>query len=138
MAPSPSMTNGWAAVIFHPSSSRPLVFNGTVPPKLLKHFASNKAFIYFLEAWAAIITPILVKPLLTPTYIQLCDNDAATHAIIKGSPLNNLLGPMSASDVSLSFHLMSHHPLTLAAGRFCLVVGVWLLGFVLFPVLQVS
>ena len=94
--PSPSMTNGWAAVIFHPSSPRPLVFNGTVPPKLLKHFASNKAFIYFLEAWAAIITPILVKPLLTPTYIQLCDNDAATHAIIKGSgshaPLNNLLG----------------------------------------------
>ena len=96
LLPSPSMTNGWAAVIFHPSSSRPLVFNGTVPPKLLKHFASNKAFIYFLEAWAAIITPILVKPLLTPTYIQLCDNDAATHAIIKGSgshaPLNNLLG----------------------------------------------
>ena len=96
ISPSPSMTNGWAAVIFHPASSRPLVFNGTVPPKLLKHFASNKAFIYFLEAWAAIITPILVKPLLTPTYIQLCDNDAATHAIIKGSgshaPLNNLLG----------------------------------------------
>ena len=94
--PSPSMTNGWAPVVFHPASTRPLVFNGTVPPKLLKHFASNKAFIYFLEAWAAIITPILVKPLLTPTYIQLCDNDAATHAIIKGSgshtPLNNLLG----------------------------------------------
>ena len=94
--PSPSMTNGWAAVVFHPDSHKPLVFNGTVPPKLLKHFASNKAFIYFLEAWAAIITPILVKPLLTPTYIQLCDNDAATHAIIKGSgshaPLNNLLG----------------------------------------------
>ena len=94
--PSPSMTNGWAAVVFHPSSSRPLVFNGTVPPKLLKHFASNKAFIYFLEEWAAVITPILVKPLLTPTYIQLCNNDAATHAIIKGSgshaPLNNLLG----------------------------------------------
>ena len=39
---------------------------------------------------------------------------------------------MSASDVSLTFHLMSHHPLTLAAGRFCLVVGVWLLGFVCF------
>ena len=47
---------------------------------------------------------------------------------------------MSASDVSFSFHHMSHHPLTLAAGRFlCLVVGVLLLGFwCLFPVLQVS
>ena len=30
---------------------------------------------------------------------------------------------MSASGVSLSFHHMSHHPLTLAAGRFfCLFV----------------
>ena len=96
LTPSPTMTNGWAAVVFHPSSTKPLVFNGTVPPRLLKHFASNKAFVYFLEAWAASITPILVKPSLTSTYIQLCDNDAATHAIIKGSgshtPLNNLLG----------------------------------------------
>ena len=94
--PDPAMTNGWAAVVFHPDATKPLVFNGTVPPSLLKHFASNKAFIYFLEAWAAIITPILVAPLLTSTYVQLCDNDAATHAIIKGSgshtPLNNLLG----------------------------------------------
>ena len=96
LTPSSEMTNGWAAVVFHPSAKTPLVFHGTVPPKLLKHFASNKAFIYFLEAWAAIITPILIKPLLTSTYIQLCDNDAATHAIIKGSgshaPLNNLIG----------------------------------------------
>ena len=96
LTPSSEMTNGWAAVVFHPAAKTPLVFHGTVPPKLLKHFASNKAFIYFLEAWAAIITPILIKPLLTSTYIQLCDNDAATHAIIKGSgshaPLNNLIG----------------------------------------------
>ena len=48
---------------------------------------------------------------------------------------------MSASGVSLSFHHMSHHPLTLAAGRFfvcllflCLLFGFWCL----FPVLQVS
>ena len=96
LTPSSEMTNGWAAVVIHPSANTPLVFHGTVPPRLLKHFASNKAFIYFLEAWAAIITPILIKPLLTSTYIQLCDNDAATHAIIKGSgshaPLNNLIG----------------------------------------------
>ena len=96
LTPSADTTNGWAAVVFHPDSTTPLVFNGTVPPRLLKHFASNKAFIYFLEAWAAIITPVLIQPLLTPTYIQLCDNDAATHAIIKCSgkhvPLNNLIG----------------------------------------------
>ena len=94
--PSSETANRWAAVVFHPRPTKPLAFNGTVPPRLLKHFASNKALIYFLEAWAAIITPVLVQPLLTPTYIQLRDNDPATYAIIKGSgkhmPLNNLLG----------------------------------------------
>ena len=35
---------------------------------------------------------------------------------------------MSASGVSLSFHHMSHHPLTLAAGRFF----VWLFVFPVF------
>ena len=96
LTPSPEMTNGWAAVVFHPSAQTPLMFHGTVPPRRLKHFASNKASIYFLEAWAAIITPRKIKPVLSSTYIQLCDNDAATHAIIKGSgshaPLNNLIG----------------------------------------------
>ena len=47
---------------------------------------------------------------------------------------------MRASGVSLSFHYMSHHPLTLAAGRFCVgvVVVAFALCFCLFPVLQVS
>ena len=38
---------------------------------------------------------------------------------------------MSASGVSLSFHHMSHHPLTLAAGRFCLSVVFVFVGWVL-------
>ena len=40
---------------------------------------------------------------------------------------------MSASDVSLSFHHMSHPPLTLAAGRFlfgCWCFVAWVLVFV--------
>ena len=88
-------TNGWAAVIFPPDKT-PIVIHGAVPWKILRHFTSNRAYIYFLEAWAAIVTPALVKPLLTHPYIQLCDNDPATHAINKGSgkhqPLNNLIG----------------------------------------------
>ena len=88
-------TNGWAAVVFPPDKT-PIVIHGAVPWKILRHFTSNRAYIYFLEAWAAIVTPVLVKPLLTHPYIQLCDNDPATHAINKGSgkhqPLNNLIG----------------------------------------------
>ena len=88
-------TNGWAAVIF-PPGKKPTIVHGSVPRKILQHFASNKAYIYFLEAWAAIITPVLIQPLLTNPYVQLCDNDPATHAINKGSgrhqPLNNLIG----------------------------------------------
>ena len=47
---------------------------------------------------------------------------------------------MSASDVSLSSHHMSHHPLTLAAGRFLFgcCSCFCCLGFGLLPVLQVS
>ena len=51
---------------------------------------------------------------------------------------------MRASGVSLFFHHLSHHPMTLASGRlrwcFCLFVCLLLLCFVLcwFPVLQVS
>ena len=46
---------------------------------------------------------------------------------------------MSASDVSPPFHLMSHLPLTLAAGRFFWLLVFGLLVFLfLFPVLQVS
>ena len=88
-------TNGWAAVVFPPNRT-PLVIHGTIPRSILQHFTSNRAYIYFLEAWAAIITPVLAEPLLTHPYIQLCDNDPATHAINKGSgrhqPLNNLIG----------------------------------------------
>ena len=55
---------------------------------------------------------------------------------------------MRASGVSLSFHHLSHHPMTLAAGRLCwcfvvvafaLLFLFLLLGFwCLLPVLQVS
>ena len=40
-------TNGWAAVIF-PPGRRPTIIHGSVPRKILQHFASNKAYIYIL------------------------------------------------------------------------------------------
>ena len=91
-----SASNGWAAVLFSPHGYRTTVLFGHVPHNLLLQFAHNNTFIYFLEAWAAIIAPVLFQPLLTPQYAQLCDNEAAKMAIIKGTgkhqPMNNLLG----------------------------------------------
>lgn len=73
-----------------------MVIHGTIPRLFLQHFTSNRAYIYFLEAWAAIIAQVLIQPLLTQPYIRLWDNDPATHAINKGSgrhqPLNKLIG----------------------------------------------
>ena len=64
--------------------------------RLLLQFAHNNAFIYFLEAWAATIAPVLFQPLLMPQYVKLCENEAAKLAIIKGTgkhqPINNLIG----------------------------------------------
>ena len=89
------LPNGWGIVIF-PAGHTPIVTSGHIPPNLLQQFASSQAFIYFLEAWTAIIAPVLFRPILTTPYIQLCDNEASKHAILKGTgkhqPLNNLIG----------------------------------------------
>ena len=89
------LPNGWGIVVFSPGKP-PIVTSGHVPPNLLHQFTSSRAFIYFLEAWTAVIAPVLFHPILTKPYIQLWDNEASKHAIIKGTgkhqPLNNIIG----------------------------------------------
>ena len=89
------LPNGWGIVVFSPGKP-PIVTSGHVPPNLLHQFTSSRAFIYFLEAWTAVIAPVLFQPILTKPYIQLCDNEASKHAILKGTgkhqPLNNIIG----------------------------------------------
>ena len=89
------LPNGWGIVVFPPNQT-PIVTSGHIPPTLLQQFTSSNAFIYFLEAWTAVLAPVLFQPLLTTPYIQLCDNEASKHAIIKGTgkhqPLNNIIG----------------------------------------------
>ena len=90
------LPNGWGIVVFTANQTPMVVTSGHIPPNLLQQFASSQAFLYFLEAWTAIIAPVLFKPVLTTPYIQLCDNEASKHAILKGTgkhqPLNNLIG----------------------------------------------
>ena len=83
-------------MIFPPGETdRAWYFQGRLPREILKQFSSNTAFIYLLEAWVAIIAPIVCEPILGDFYIQCCDNEAARHALIKGvgkhQPLNCLI-----------------------------------------------
>ena len=70
--------------------------SGALPPNLLQQVSTGTNAIYFLEAWAALIAPVIFRPWITDTYLQLCDNEAAKHAIRRGvgkhQPLNCLLG----------------------------------------------
>ena len=78
--------NGWGFIVI-PDQSKPHIgftMFGTVPLAIVKLFSGTKAFIYFLEALAAIIAPMMLRPLLPEHYISFIDNEAAKFALIKG------------------------------------------------------
>ncbi|CAE7250058.1 unnamed protein product, partial [Symbiodinium sp. CCMP2456] len=77
--------NGWAAVCFRQGDAHDAAyFQGRFPSVLLQQFSSDQAFIHLLEAWAAILAPLIFAPWLGNFYIQCCDNEASRHALIKG------------------------------------------------------
>ncbi|CAE7455981.1 unnamed protein product, partial [Symbiodinium pilosum] len=67
----------------HGEVDRAWFFQGRLPKEILLQFSSNTAFVYLLEAWVALLAPLVFEPLLGDFYIQCCDNEAARHAIIK-------------------------------------------------------
>ena len=73
-----------------------LAIRGSVPNELLQRFTTNKAYIYFLEAFAQIITVFFFCTILDPLVTNFIDNEAAKHAVIKGycreRAMCNLLG----------------------------------------------
>ena len=89
--------NGWGSVIFprRPQWPEAITLQGTVPAAVLRRFCSRKAFIYFLEAWAQIITALACQPLLGTHWFAFVDNEAAKFALLKGygsdCAINNLL-----------------------------------------------
>ena len=88
--------NGWAAVCFHHGDvQRAAYFQGRLPSVLARLFSSDQAFIYLLEAWVAILAPLIFEPWLDSFYVQCCDNEASRHALLKGvgkhQPLNCLI-----------------------------------------------
>ena len=92
----PDIENGWAALCFHQGDvHNGAYFQGRLPSVLLRQFSADQAFIYLLEAWAAILAPVIFEPWLDRFYVQCCDNEASRHALIKGvgkhQPLNCLV-----------------------------------------------
>ena len=92
----PDIENGWAALCFHQGDVHSgAYFQGRLPSVLLRQFSADQAFIYLLEAWAAILAPVIFEPWLDQFYVQCCDNEASRHALIKGvgkhQPLNCLI-----------------------------------------------
>ena len=78
--------SGWGAGIFvnKGDTQRAAYFQGRLPIEILKQFSSNTAFIYLLEAWVAVLAPIIFEPWLGPFYVQCCDNEAARCAVLRG------------------------------------------------------
>ena len=56
-----------------------------MPESIVHLYSGTKAFIYFLEAIAAIIAPLALAQILPDHYIAFIDNEAVCTAFIKGS-----------------------------------------------------
>ncbi len=90
--------NGWGAVLMPAGdlNIKGLAIRGSVPTELLTRFATNKAYIYFLEAFAQIITTFFFVTIMDDLTTMFIDNEAAKHAINNGycreRAMCNLLG----------------------------------------------
>ena len=95
--PSQISENGWGFIVI-PDSRHPeraLAMFGRVPDDVVKVYSGTKAFIYFLEALAAIIAPMMLRKILPDAHYSFVDNEAAKFALIKGygkqTRVNNLI-----------------------------------------------
>ena len=78
--------NGWGFVVIPDQQHPEIGFTlfGTVPTEIIQLFSGTKAFIYFLEALAAIIAPMMLRTVLPEHYVSFVDNEAAKFALLKG------------------------------------------------------
>ena len=89
------MRNGWGFVVI-PPREQPFYAYGSVPTDTLLASCPNRAYIYFLEAWAQILAVLAAGPHLTDSFTSFVDNKASEYALIKGmgcTPiLNHIIG----------------------------------------------
>ena len=77
-----TMNNGWGMVC-HTAGATYFSY-GTVPKSLLRAYCHRKAFIYFLEAIAPLLTLVIMKPVIEEYVILFIDNQSALSALQKG------------------------------------------------------
>lgn len=89
----PDMNNGWGLVCKCQDST--YYAFGSVPAHVLQAYCHRKAYTYFLEAIAPLITLLLMKSRLASYVILFVDNQAALSALQKGygkdEHINNMI-----------------------------------------------
>ena len=75
------MENGWGYVIHYRGHTR--FAAGCVPPWLIRHFCSRKAYIYFLEVLAQLIAFLACRHLDSNLLISFIDNSSGFFALKK-------------------------------------------------------
>ena len=106
-------TNGWEAVFL--ASNVRKAFRSQVPVSLLVQSSPTKAYIFWLEAIAQVLSVICIQPFVKGHLVCFADNVAAEHALQKGytkdAKFTKLLGAfwgwVASKSLSLSFHRLT-------------------------------
>ncbi|CAE7027728.1 DD3-3 [Symbiodinium sp. CCMP2592] len=109
-----SATNGFGSIVALPGR-RPLGFRGEVPASVLAGLAASRAYIFWLEALAQLVSLAVVCDLVDTHVCCWIDNTAAEHALNKGYSkdlrLSAIIGAFwvwaASRSLSVSFHRVS-------------------------------
>ena len=76
------MENGWGFIIRH--GTEVFFAHGSIPPHLISHFTTRRAYIYALEVLAQTLALIAGQKFLHRNIWCFCDNEAGRCALLKG------------------------------------------------------
>ena len=104
-------TNGFGAIVTVPGRA-PVGFRGEVPTAVLADLASSRAYIFWLEALAQIVSVAVASSVCSEHVACWIDNTAAEHALNKGYSkdlrLSAIIGAFwiwaASTSFSVSFH----------------------------------
>ena len=101
------MRNGWGFVVI-PPQQQPFYAYGSVPTSTLTAVCPNRAYIYFLEAWAQVLAVLAAGTHLTDSFTSFVDNKASEYALIKGMGCTPILNHI----IGAFWHIMAQNGLS--------------------------